>query len=99
MRRGHCATLKRCCACEEHLRFLIGHVPVVVYRAEIGAEGRWLYVVHQIETLLGFTPQEWEAISCLWLQRVHPDDRDACVDEEEEVLTRLTTSRGLPSIV
>ncbi len=79
---------------EEHLRFLIGHVPVVVYRAEIGAEGRWLYVSPQIETLLGFTPQEWEADPRLWLQRVHPDDRDACVDEEEEVLHSVDDKPG-----
>ena len=71
---------------EEHLRFLIEHVPAVVYRSEIGAEGRWLYVSPQIETLLGFTPEEWEADPSLWFQRVHPDDRDERMSEEGAVL-------------
>jgi diguanylate cyclase (GGDEF)-like protein/PAS domain S-box-containing protein len=73
---------------EEFLRFLIERVPVVVYRAEVGSEGRWLYVSPQIETLLGYTPEEWQSDPTLWLQRIHPDDRQACLTEEEAV--RLT---------
>jgi diguanylate cyclase (GGDEF)-like protein/PAS domain S-box-containing protein len=58
----------------------------VVYRAEVGTEGRWLYVSPQIETLLGYTPEEWQNDPSLWLQRIHPDDRQACLTEEEAVL-------------
>ena len=71
---------------EEQLRYHVEHVPAVVYRSEIGAEGRWLYVSPQIETLLGFSPEEWKADPRLWIQRVHPDDRDACMSEEGAVL-------------
>ncbi|MGH2790708.1 MAG: putative bifunctional diguanylate cyclase/phosphodiesterase [Actinomycetota bacterium] len=68
---------------EENLRFLVDHVPVVVYKAEIGQNGRWLYVSPQIETLLGFTPQEWLADAELWWKQVHPDDRSRVRADEE----------------
>ncbi|MGI8520236.1 MAG: PAS domain-containing protein, partial [Actinomycetota bacterium] len=41
---------------EEQLRYHVEHVPAVVFRAEFGSEGRWLYVNPQIEALLGFSP-------------------------------------------
>ncbi|MGH2383353.1 MAG: putative bifunctional diguanylate cyclase/phosphodiesterase [Candidatus Limnocylindria bacterium] len=68
---------------QENLRFLVDHVPVVVYKAEIGQNGRWLYVSPQIETLLGFTPQEWLADAELWWKQVHPDDRSRVRADEE----------------
>ena len=71
---------------EENLKFLIGHVPVVVYKAETGQHGRWLYVSPQIESLLGFTPEEWLADPELWLKQIHPDDRaEVLADEEASV--------------
>ena len=34
-------------------------VPAIVFEAEPGADGRWLYVSGFVETLLGYTPEEW----------------------------------------
>jgi diguanylate cyclase (GGDEF)-like protein/PAS domain S-box-containing protein len=61
---------------------LIGRIPAVVYAAEPGAEGRWLYVSPQIEGMLGYTPEEWQAQPGLWAERVHPDDRARVIEEE-----------------
>ena len=72
---------------EENLRFLVDHVPVVVYKAETGQDGRWLYVSPQIETLLGFTPEEWLADAELWWRQVHPDDRSRVRADEEATTT------------
>ena len=68
---------------EENLRFLVAHVPVVVYKAETGQNGRWLYVSPQIEALLGFTPEQWLSDPELWWKQVHPDDRSRVHADEE----------------
>ena len=77
---------------EERLRFLVEHVPSVVYTAETGSDGRWLYVSPQIESLLGFTAEEWMADPDRWWKQLHPDDRDAVLDDEEALL-RSTEAR------
>jgi len=72
---------------EEKLRFLVEHVPSVVYTAEAGSSGRWLYVSPQIESLLGFTAEEWMADPDRWWKQLHPDDREAVLDDEEALLS------------
>ena len=75
----------------ENLGFLVRHVPVVVYKAETGQHGRWLYVSPQIEGLLGYTPAEWLADPKLWWERIHPDDRDQVLADEEAILVSAGT--------
>ena len=67
---------------ERRYRTLVEQVPAVVYvwsvdpdRPELG------YTSPQIEQLLGYSPEEWDAPHDeLWLARLHPDDRDAVVE-------------------
>lgn len=73
---------------ETRYRTLVEKVPAIVYRAECGINGKWLYVSPQIETILGFSPDEWNAE--LWLQQMHPEDR-ARVSAEE---TRVANTAG-----
>jgi PAS domain S-box-containing protein len=40
-----------------------------------------LYVSPQIERILGFKPEEWKADPDLWIERLHPDDREDVLDE------------------
>ncbi|HKZ70316.1 MAG TPA: GAF domain-containing protein, partial [Anaerolineales bacterium] len=61
---------------EIRYRSLVEQVPVVVYTAELGAKGKWRYVSPRIETVLGFTPEEWLADPEFWRKCLHPDDRD-----------------------
>lgn len=56
---------------------LLGQVPGVLYVAETGWDGRWLYVSPQIEALLGFPVQDWLDDPTLWFRQLHPDDRAA----------------------
>jgi diguanylate cyclase (GGDEF)-like protein/PAS domain S-box-containing protein len=72
---------------KKNLEFLVNHVPVVVYKAETGQAGRWWYVSPQIEQLLGYTPEEWLKDPSLWWKRIHPDDRDQVLADEESSLT------------
>ena len=68
---------------EERYRKLVERVPAISYVAESGANGTWQYVSPQIQALLGYSPAEWQADPGLWYSRLHPDDRDRVVAEEE----------------
>ena len=69
---------------EQRFRALIEGVPVAAYRWEAGEAGRCLYVSPQIESMTGFAPGEWMGDVDLWLARIHPDDRDRVMVEENE---------------
>jgi PAS domain S-box-containing protein len=68
---------------EQRYRALVERLPAVVYRAEFGSDGRWDYVSPQIESMLGFTTQEWRANPTLWRERIHPDDREFVLAADE----------------
>jgi PAS domain S-box-containing protein len=76
--RAHEALL----AAEGKFRTLVEQLPAITYVAEPGPEGAWEYVSPQIETLLGFSPQEWMALASTWWNRVHPDDRERVAEAE-----------------
>ena len=63
-------------------RAIVERVPAVVYLAEAGENGKWLYVSPGIEPMLGFTPDEWAADPYLWSKQLHPDDRERVLTEE-----------------
>jgi diguanylate cyclase (GGDEF)-like protein/PAS domain S-box-containing protein len=65
---------------------LLRRVPAILYTAEAGEHGAWHYVSPQIEAILGFTPLEWCANTELWAERLHPDDRDRVVAQENRIL-------------
>lgn len=67
---------------EAKFRLFIEKLPAVSYIAEPGDDGRWLFVSPQIESLLGYRPDEWLADSNLWYSRLHPDDAGAALGEE-----------------
>jgi PAS domain S-box-containing protein len=69
---------------EERFRELVEVLPVVVYEAEPGPAGKFLYVSRQLEDMLGYTPEEWVADPLLWASRVHPADRDRTFKSEIE---------------
>jgi len=60
-------------------------LPAVVYIAEFGEEGDWRYISPQIETILGFTQEEFKAAS-VWRDRIVPEDRDRALGAELRVL-------------
>jgi two-component system, cell cycle sensor histidine kinase and response regulator CckA len=63
-------------------RSLVEQLSAVTYIAELGVEGEWLFVSPQIESLLGYTAQEWRADAANWIENVHPDDRQIVIDAE-----------------
>jgi diguanylate cyclase (GGDEF)-like protein/PAS domain S-box-containing protein len=72
---------------EARFRGWMEQAPAVVYSSSINSPGTSLYVSPHIETLLGYSTIEWRSSPNLWLERLHPDDREA-------VLIRSTETRS-----
>ncbi len=69
-------------AAEEKYRLVVEELPAIAYVDERSddAEGRtWpcIYVSPQVETILGYTPEEWVSGPETWDDMIHPDDLDA----------------------
>ncbi len=63
---------------------LLERVPAILYIADVGPAGKWHYVSPQVESILGFTAEEWCADPNLWAAQLHPLDRDRVLDSEAE---------------
>jgi PAS domain S-box-containing protein len=59
---------------EQTYRTLVEGLPAVVYSAELGRGGDWLYVSPRAESVFGYTSEEWFRDPFLWERKVHPDD-------------------------
>jgi PAS domain S-box-containing protein len=75
---------------EAKYRMLVEQVNAITYIAEIGIDGEWYYVSPQVEAILGYTPDEWLAISRDWSKLIHADDLSTVVTAEE------TSKSGYP---
>jgi len=69
---------------ETKYRMLVEHVNAITYIAEIGINGKWYYISPQVENILGYTPEEWLALSTNWDQHIHPDDLPVVIAAEEQ---------------
>jgi PAS domain S-box-containing protein len=67
---------------EERYRALVEGLPLVTYVDEPTVEAKELYISPQIETLLGYSPQEWLADPEMFWSRMHPDDRERISAED-----------------
>jgi PAS domain S-box-containing protein len=67
---------------ERRYQALVDQLPAIVYTADVGKAGRWRFVSHQVETMLGYTPREWMADPSLWFARLHTDDRERVLEAE-----------------
>src|SRR5437667_8200806 len=76
---------------EERYRALVEHMPAVTYSEAEDPENpvrtRPVYVSPQVETMLGYTQQEWITDPDLWARSLHPEDRDRMVAEDLRITT------------
>jgi PAS domain S-box-containing protein len=70
---------------EAKYRTLVEQMPVVIYTARLDSVRTPIYISPQLESMLGFTPDEWTAEAELWVKRIHPEDL-------EQVLVMLESS-------
>ncbi len=61
---------------EARYRRLVEQIPAAVHVDAADRLGFHTYVSPRIESLLGYSPEEWLTTPDMWLQLVHPDDRD-----------------------
>jgi diguanylate cyclase (GGDEF)-like protein/PAS domain S-box-containing protein len=60
---------------EEQYRLLVANIPEVVWKTD--AEGNVIFVSPQVETLLGYSAEEFRRQGdSLWFNSVHPDDKE-----------------------
>lgn len=76
---------------EARYRALVEQLPAIVYVSGLGPAGQWLYVSPQITPVLGYRVQGWMTEDNPLAQRLHPEDRDRVLREEERC-----RAQGLP---
>jgi diguanylate cyclase (GGDEF)-like protein/PAS domain S-box-containing protein len=65
---------------ESRYRTLVENIPAITYIHRIGLEPTFDYVSPQVETLLGWKPEDYVAHPEHWLTLVHPDDQERVRD-------------------
>ena len=73
---------------DDRYRALIEQVPAVVFFAPIEGGLGEAYVSPQIETILGFSQEEWLESPILWFRQLHPDDKDRWSHEAVQFFLR-----------
>jgi diguanylate cyclase (GGDEF)-like protein/PAS domain S-box-containing protein len=71
---------------------LLERIPAIVYVADTGGAACWHYVSPQIEQILGYSPEEWCADPGLWAARLHPDDRQRVLADEDSCRTAISSA-------
>jgi diguanylate cyclase (GGDEF)-like protein/PAS domain S-box-containing protein len=61
---------------EHQFQTLVEKIPAITYIQRVQETPRLLYVSPQVETLLGWKPEEYLSHPDHWLELVHPDDRE-----------------------
>jgi PAS domain S-box-containing protein len=64
-------------------QLLVERLPMIVYMNPVDARTSTTYISPQIQTILGFSPEEWLADPKFWQTRLHPDDREKVMKEME----------------
>ena len=66
---------------ERRYRTLVEQIPAVVYVDDDTESSSAFYVSPYYEEMLGYTPEERMADPDLWVQMLHPDDRERVLEE------------------
>ena len=66
---------------EERYRSLVETIPAITYVGELDRISTSIYISPQIESILGFTAEERMSTPDLWVERLHPEDRERVLAE------------------
>ena len=61
---------------ETRFRSLVEQLPLTVYVDRLDETSSNVYTSPQVESMLGYSPEEWAADSDLFVSLLHPDDRE-----------------------
>jgi diguanylate cyclase (GGDEF)-like protein/PAS domain S-box-containing protein len=68
---------------DERFRALVEDLPAVTYIADFVGAFTLRYVSPQIESVLGYSPEQWIGDGDAWVDALHSDDRERVVTEAE----------------
>jgi two-component system cell cycle sensor histidine kinase/response regulator CckA len=68
---------------EARYRQLVEEVPAISYVAEAGAQGPFLYVSPQVQTILGYKPEECVSDPQFWWEHLNPEDHPIALMEDQ----------------
>ncbi len=66
--------LTRLAESEERFSSLVAHLPAIIYTRDVAPPFRTHSISPVVESMLGYSPQEWEQDADLFMKLVHPDD-------------------------
>lgn len=84
---------------EARYRALVEQLPAVTFLASLVGGTNEIYVSPQIETLLGFTQEEWLSNPVLWFRQLHPGDRAQLSRDFAEVCAKGQPFRGVYRVI
>ena len=67
-------------AAELRYRRLVEQLPLAVYIDRVDAKSSNIYSSPQIESMLGYSPEEWTSNPSLFVEALHPDDRERVLE-------------------
>ena len=76
---------------ERRYRTLVERLPAVTYVDAVDEESTTIYVSPQIQEMFGYTPEEWKTSPELWVDALHPGDRERVAEA-----ARVHNSEGVP---
>jgi len=63
---------------------LVEGIPAVTYIARIDGSSSTSYISPQIESMLGFSQEDYQSNADIWIQQLHPEDAERVMREVEE---------------
>jgi diguanylate cyclase (GGDEF)-like protein/PAS domain S-box-containing protein len=66
---------------EEKFRSIVEHIPAITYIDDVNDQASSIYVSPQIESMLGYSAEEWMGDPDLWPKILHADDRARALAE------------------
>ncbi len=70
-------------AVELRYRAILEQIPAIIYTDAIGDINHTLYINPQVETITGYTPEEWMADDLLWFNIIHKEDQERVWEENK----------------
>ncbi|MGZ6545812.1 MAG: PAS domain-containing protein, partial [Actinomycetota bacterium] len=71
---------------ERRYRALVEQIPAITYVDECRDVDEHrvptVYISPQVETILGYSPEEWQTDTGLWTRLIHPDDRERVTEAD-----------------
>jgi PAS domain S-box-containing protein len=76
--------LQELTASEARRQILVEQLPTIVYEMGVDDDRRTYYVSPHVEDVLGYTREEWLEQSDIWVELLHPDDRELELDAHDQ---------------